>query len=168
MKTKFAFLVLLLGIITVAALSQPAASAVQASSPETRALVGVWRGQGEAQQNGLPFVTLTVGNEGGNLSGAILLSVVHVEEGKIITSAPGVPEPILNPRFDGQTLTFQVKYRGPVHPGISSDPLLTFRLRMTSANNGAQATGDLITDAEPSTGSPLPLGPSIQMVKGDN
>ena len=121
MKTKFAVLVLLLGIITVAALSQPAASAVQASSPETKALVGVWRGQGEAQQAGLPLVTLTVSNEGGNLSGAILLSVVHVEEGKIVTSAPGVPEPILNPRFDGQTLTFQVRYRGPVHPGVSSD-----------------------------------------------
>jgi len=169
MKTKFAVLVLLLGIINAAALSQPGVSAAQASSPETRALVGVWRGQGEAQQTNLPFVTLTISNEGSSLSGAILLSVVHVENGKPVASTPGIPEPILNPSFEGQTLTFQVKYRGPFPPGISSDnPVLTFRLKVTPPNKAELAMRNLIIDAEAITGSPLPIGRPIQMIKTAN
>lgn len=114
----------------------------------------------------MPFVTLTISNEGGSLFGAILLSVVHVENGKPIASAPGIPEPILNSSFDGQTLTFQMKYRGALPPGFSSsNPVLTCHLKLSPPNKAEFAMGDLVTNAEAITGSPLPLGRPIQMIR---
>jgi hypothetical protein len=169
MKSKFVVAVLLFVTIAAAGFSQPLPSAESAASTGAKALTGIWRGQGIAQEAGSPFVTLTLNNEGGSLSGAILFSVVHLEQGKPVASAPGVPEPILNPRFDGQILQFQMRYRGPLPTGISSgDPLLTCHLKLSPPDRAEFAMGKLVTDAEQITGSPLPLGPPIQMVRSAN
>jgi hypothetical protein len=152
-----------------AAFSQASPSASQVTSTDTKALLGIWQGQGAAEETGVPFVTLTLVNDGGNLSGAILLYVVHLEQGKPVASAPGIPEPILSPSFDGQTLRFQIRFRGPLPPGISSDdPVLTFRLKLTLPKKAELATGGLVIDAEAITGSPLPLGSPIQMARTAN
>jgi hypothetical protein len=169
MKSKSAVAVLPLVIIAAAGFCQPLPAAGPAASTDAKALAGIWPGQGVAQETGSPFVTLTLTNEGGSLSGAILLSVVHLEQGKPVASAPGIPEPILNPRFDGQTLQFQMRYRGPLPTGISSgDPLLTCHLKLSPPDKAELAMGKLVTDAEQITGSPLPLGPPIEMVRTAN
>ena len=72
---------------------------------------GVWR----CDMNGLPAVTLTVTNEGGKLTGAVLFYLHRREPGKAETATAGVPEPLFHPKFDGNTLTFQVSHRR-AHP----------------------------------------------------
>ncbi len=165
MKTKFAIPFFELVFFAGVAVSQALPPAGQAPST----LVGVWRGQGVVQQSAVPLIALTLTEEGGSLSGAILLTVIHLEQGKPVTIEPGIPEPVLKPSFDGQTLTFQMKYRGPLPRGVSSvDPMITYRLKLTSQNKDGLAMGDLVADAEAVTGSPLPLGPPIQMVRNAN
>jgi hypothetical protein len=169
MKSKTAFMIFQLIVFAAAALLQPLTSNAQSTSSDANALAGVWRGQGEAQQAGLSFATLTLANEGGNLSGALLLWVVRLDQGKPVASDPGVPEPILNPSFDGHTLTFQVKYRGPLPRGVSSDnPLLRFRLKLMAPSKAELERADLVADAESITGSPQPLGAPVPMVRTEN
>ena len=69
------------------------------------AVIGIWR----CQMEGLPAVTLTVTDEGGSLTGAVLFYLHRREPGQPVTATPGVPEPLFHPSFDGKTLTFQVK-----------------------------------------------------------
>ncbi|HEX4758751.1 MAG TPA: hypothetical protein VH308_12240, partial [Terracidiphilus sp.] len=61
-----------------------------AASPVGAEFVGVWR----AEADGLPFVTLNISNESGNLSGAVLFYLHRRDQGKPVTSTPGIPEPI--------------------------------------------------------------------------
>jgi hypothetical protein len=54
------------------------------------AVAGVWRGQ----IDGLPGVTMTISDEAGNLSGAILFYMIRRNEGQPPQSTPGNPEPM--------------------------------------------------------------------------
>ncbi|MFZ0395447.1 MAG: hypothetical protein WCF17_16735 [Terracidiphilus sp.] len=169
MKAKLGTIAVQLVMIMAALSSLSPPCAGQTAPTDTKVLLGIWQGQGAAQETGIPFVTLTLIDDGGNLYGAILLSVIRLEQGKRVASAPGIPEPILNPSFDGRTLRFQIRYRGPLPPGISSDgPVLTYRLKLTPPNKAELAMGGLVADAEAITGSPVPLGPPIQMVRTAN
>jgi hypothetical protein len=145
MRIKTVFLFVLPLLIAAAAGAQTTPAAAK-SAPDTAPIVGVWR----AQADGLPFVTLTVTDESGTLAGAVLFYFHRREQGQPVTSTPGQPEPLFNPRFDGQTLTFQVSHRRAHPPGSLSDPPVSFRLKLTGANKG-----ELINENEPSAGFEL-------------
>lgn len=106
-------------------------------------IVGVWR----ADMDGLPFITLTITNETGSLSGAVLFYLHRRDEGKPLISTPGIPEPLFNPKFDGKTLTFQVSHRRAHPPGSLSDAPVSFRLKLTGADKG-----ELVNQNENSSG----------------
>ncbi len=125
-------------VAIAAALLMPAIQAstqtarpTQRQSPSLAAVTGVWR----AQFNNLPAFTLVVTDEGGELSGAILFYMLKREDvDHPFTATPGLPEPILNPKFDGKTLTFQVSHKRAHPPRTLSDPPTTFQL--TLADDG--------------------------------
>jgi hypothetical protein len=108
------------------------AGLAQTSSASAASIVGIWR----CQMEGLPAVTLTVTDEGGSLSGAVLFYLHRREPGQPVTATPGVPEPLFNPRFDGKTLTFQVSHRRAHPPGSLSDGPVSFELKMDGADKG--------------------------------
>ena len=97
-----------------------------AANAGAAAIDGIWR----CQMEGLPAVTLTVTDEGGSLTGAVLFYLHRREPGQAVTATPGVPEPIFNPQFDGKTLTFQVSHRRAHPPGSLQDKPITFALKL--------------------------------------
>lgn len=80
--------------------------------------VGVWHGE----YRNLPWVTVTIAQDGGTLSGAILFYLHRKTPGTAETATPGIPEPMLNPQFEGKTLTFRVSARH-AHPPETLDNL---------------------------------------------
>lgn len=140
MKIKSLFPVVLLVLIAAAVCAQSPQSKQTAATPDPSRIVGVWR----AQADGLPFVTLTITNETGSLSGAMLFYLHMRNQGQPATSTPGIPEPLFNPKFDGTTLTFQISHRRAHPPGSLSDPPVSFRLAVTGANQAG-----LINEREP-------------------
>lgn len=115
-------------------------------------ITGVWRGECDS----LPCATLTITDETGSLSGAILF-YLHMRKtvNDAYTSSPGIPEPIFNPKFDGQTFTFQVSHRRAHPPRTLSDPPVTFQLKLTGT-----AQGELTNKSERS--------PALPMVKSEH
>jgi len=98
---------------------------------DSTSILGVW----QAKMDDLPFVTLTITDEGGKLAGAILFFLIRRDEGKPPSSSPGIPEPLLNPKLAGKNLTFQVSHRR-AHPGTQSDPPVSFRFALTGPAEG--------------------------------
>jgi hypothetical protein len=113
-------------------------------------VVGVWRAQAE----GLPWVTLTLTDEGGTLAGAVLFYLHRREPGGQVTSTPGVPEPLLNIHLDGNSLTFKVSHRRAHPPGSLSSPPVQFRLKLPSDDHAS-----LVNESE--------TGPSAALVRSD-
>jgi hypothetical protein len=132
------------------ACSQAALSGQATSTQETSPILGVWR----ATMDGLPVVTLTVTNEGGRLAGAVLFYLLRRDEKGAASSSPGIPEPLLNPTFDGKVLTFQVSHRRAHPPRTLTDPPGNFRLTLTGENKG-----EFVNKSEDS--------PAIQLVRSD-
>jgi hypothetical protein len=130
MRIEDAFLCIVLA--AAGAHSQFAAPKAGTATPDASAIVGVWRGQ----TDGLPGVALTITNESGTLSGAILFYFHRREDGQPWASTPGIPEPLFNLGFIGKTLTFQVSHRRAHPPRTLNDPPVTFRLSLSGANNG--------------------------------
>lgn len=88
--------------------------------------VGVWRGQ----LDNLPGVDVVITDEGGQLHGAILFYLhVRPDVNSPYTSTPGLPEPMLDLKVDGQTLRFEVSHRA--HAGTLHDPPMAFLLKLT-------------------------------------
>jgi len=106
------------------------AGPAQTSSASAASIEGVWR----CQMEGLPAVTLTLTDEGGGLTGAVLFYLHRREPGQAVTATPGVPEPLFNPRFDGKTLTFQVSHRRAHPPGSLQDGPVNFALKLDGAD----------------------------------
>jgi hypothetical protein len=96
-------------------------------------IVGIWR----SQMEGLPAITLTLTDEGGSLTGAVLFYLHRREQGQPVTATPGVPEPLFNPRFDGKVLTFEVSHRRAHPPGSLEDAPVTFRVTLDGADHAA-------------------------------
>ena len=128
-----------------------AAQTSQTNSTDTAPVVGIWR----SQMEGLPAMTLTVTDEGGSLTGAVLFYLHRREPGQQVTATPGVPEPLFNPQFDGKTLTFQVSHRRAHPPDSLQDGPVTFRLMLAGAGNAA-----LVRESEPD-----PRAPAYVLVK---
>ena len=144
-------------LMAAAGSMQPVSAAGKAAATvDNLVMVGVWRGNDQ----GLPFVTLTIKNENGNLSGSILFYLHRREEGKPVTSTPGDPEPLLNPKFDGQTLTFQVSHKNAHPPDSSNDTPVKFHLSLNPADWTASVTGMLVNESEP--------GPQVEVVRAVN
>jgi hypothetical protein len=102
----------------------------QTSKPSETAnyapIVGIWR----CEMDGLPAVTLTVTDESGSLSGAVLFYLHRRDPGKPVTATPGVPEPLFNPKFEGKSLKFQVSHRRAHPPGSLQDAPVSFELKL--------------------------------------
>ena len=96
------------------------------------AVNGVWR----AQMNGLPALVMTISDEGGDLTGAILFYLIRRDEGQPPHSSPGIPEPLFNLRFDGKALDFRVSHRRSHGARTANDPPVNFRLKITGPNEG--------------------------------
>ena len=111
-----------------------------AGTPQTDRtdILGVWRGI----EGALPAVTLTITDEGGTLAGAILFYLIRREAGKDPTSSPGVPEPLLHPKIDGNTLNFEVSHRRAHPPRTLSDPPVSFHLKLSGPNRGELTRGE--------------------------
>ncbi len=111
----------------------PPAVWAQANTPSQAAsealILGIWR----CEMEGLPAVTLTVTNEGGSLTGAVLFYLHRREPSQPVTATPGVPEPLFNVHFDGHTLTFDVSHRRAHPPRTLNDPPVVFELRLDGA-----------------------------------
>ena len=134
MKIRFAPLFVIAVLIAAALLAKPADRVAAASGAEAKqnheAIEGVWR----AQMDGLPAITLNISYETGSLNGAILFYLLRKEPDKEETSTPGIPEPLMNPQFDGTTLTFAVSHRRAHPTATSSDPPVKFALTVIGSN----------------------------------
>jgi hypothetical protein len=91
------------------------------------AITGVWKGKME----GLPAVTLNVEEEGGKLRGAVLFFLILRNPGSAPSASAGIPEPLIEPSFDGKTLTFKVSHRYAHPPRTLKDPPVSFHLELT-------------------------------------
>ena len=122
-------------MLTCLALAMLAGSGVaQTDAPANigvKSIVGIWR----SQMEGLPAITLTVTDEGGSLTGAVLFYLHRRDPGQETTATPGVPEPLFNPKFEGRTLTFQVSHRRAHPPGSLEDAPVTFRVTLDDADH---------------------------------
>jgi len=111
-------------ILACLALIVAIAAAVGANDKQANAaILGIWRGE----MDNFPAITLNITEEAGRLQGAVLFYLIRQDEGKPPTSSPGIPEPLLNPHFDGKSLIFQLSHRH-AHANSSSDLPVTFRL----------------------------------------
>jgi hypothetical protein len=130
MRSKTILVCAVLAMLATASFSQ--ASSEGNAATNTAPVLGIWR----CQMEGLPAVTLTVTDEGGSLTGAVLFYLHRREPGQPVTATPGVPEPLFNPKFDGKTLTFQVSHRRAHPPGSLKDEPVSFALRLDGADKG--------------------------------
>jgi hypothetical protein len=127
----------MLGAMTIA-------GALHAQANDSQKLLGVWRGQMET----LPAVTLNVTDEGGGVSGAILFYLIKrsFTMSEPTTSTAGIPEPLMNAKFDGNTLVFDVSHRRAHPPRTSSDPPVHFRMKLVDADKA-----ELVNESEKSS-----------------
>ncbi len=127
MRSRIVLIAATLVFFAIPASTQTAPSN-QGQLSSVAAVTGVWR----AQFNNLPAFTLVVTDEGGGLSGAILFYMLKREDvNHPFTATAALPEPILNPKFDGKTLTFQVSHKRAHPPRTLSDPPTTFKLTLS-------------------------------------
>ena len=155
MKARYAIALILSLLVAATGFAQsgsaPSGAARSGDLPKAYAsVIGVWR----AQADGLPWVTLTLTDEGGPLSGAILFYLHIRQPGGQVTSTAGIPEPLLNPHFDGKVLTFKVSHRRAHPPGSLSSAPVEFRLELPSNGHGS-----LVNDSEP--------GPAASLERSD-
>jgi hypothetical protein len=121
------------------------ATALVALPAENSAIIGVWQGK----WNSLPLITLTISDESGKLTGAVLFYLIQHNPGTAPSAGPGIPEPLIDPSFDGKTFTYKVSHRH-AHKGSEHDPPVSFRMELTGADR-AKAFG--------------PEGVSVEMVR---
>ena len=99
---------------------------VAADSP----IVGTWRGK----VHSLPAVVLTLKDDGGKSSGTILFYFQRrntENDPWEVDTKHSIPLPLLDAKFDGTTLSFQVSHREAHPPRTLNDPPVSFRLRLT-------------------------------------
>ena len=110
---------------------------------EPSVVTGVWR----ARMEGVPALVITISEEGGELTGAILFYLIRHNDGQPPRSSPGDPEPMFNLRFDGKQLDFRVSHRRAHPPGTAHDPPVSFRLKLTGPDEAV-----LVREGDPGAG----------------
>ena len=125
-----------------------APSALAAESP----VAGTWRGK----FYDLPAVVLTVRNDGGKLSGTILFYLLHrntEHDPWQVDLTHSKALPLLDPKFDGKTLFFQVSHKEAHPPRTLNDQPSSFQLRL-----GAKGEAELWNMTEERS-------PAVKMVR---
>jgi hypothetical protein len=107
------------------------------------AINGVWR----AQVDGFAALVMTISEEGGELSGAILFYLIRRDEGHSPNATPGIPEPLFNVMFDGKVLDFRVSHHRSHGARTFNDPPMRFQLIITGPDEGL-----LVTEGKESEG----------------
>ena len=115
------------------------------TTDKTSAITGVWR----AQMDGFPALVMTISDEGGDLTGAILFYLLRRDEGQPPRSSPGIPEPLFNLKFDGKVLDFRVSHRRAHGAQTINDPPISFHLKITGPNTGTLVRENDETSAVP-------------------
>ena len=126
--------------MTMMAAGAPHMAADQPANP----ILGIWR----CEMHGLPAVTLTVTDEGGSLTGAVLFYLHKTMQGQAETASPGVPEPIFHPSFDGKTLTFEVSHRRAHPPETLKDAPIRFEVKLDGAGPDGKEKAELVIPSE--------------------
>jgi len=116
-------------------LSWMSATALASPADDNARVVGVWKGA----EGSLPVITLTITEQSGKLTGAALFYLIRGAPGTERTTSPGIPEPLIDPSFDGKTFTFKVSHRH-AHKGTEHDPPVSLRMELTGPNS-ARAFG---------------------------
>ena len=102
----------------------------QATAAADSPIAGTWRGK----MHNLPAVVLTVKNDQGKLSGTILFYFLHrktEQDPWEVDTTHSKPLPLLDPKFDGKTLSFQVSHKEAHPPRTLNDPPVSFEMRLT-------------------------------------
>jgi hypothetical protein len=118
MKRKFFTLVTLALTLACAA---PAVLSQSAGKANAAQWVGVW----QSKLDGQPGATLTLARDTGVLDGTLVLDVVLKDNDGEPHVAASEPHTLVNPQFNGNTLTFSVKQLR------NSDNLLNFTALLT-------------------------------------
>jgi hypothetical protein len=139
--TSKSLIALVLAAAFAGTLGLQAAPLKSAATSDLSSIDGIWR----LQMHGLPAVTLTITNEEGNLTGAVLF-YLHLGKGQQETATPGAPEPIFHPRFDGKTLTFEVSHRRAHPPETLGDSPITFKLQLDGPDKAQLINEDEASD----------------------
>ena len=116
-------------LMMVATLLVP--NALAADSP----VAGTWRGK----LHDLPAVVLTLKDDGGKLSGTIVFYFLHRNTDHDpwqVDMTHSQPLPLIDPKFDGKTVFFQVSHKGAHPPRTLNDPPSSFQLRLTGKGEG--------------------------------
>ena len=114
--------------LLISALFLIASTAVLAApAVDNSPVLGVWK----ANVDSLPMMALTLEEENGKLIGAVMFYLIRRNPGGPETASPSAPEPLIDPAFDGKTLTFKVSHRH-AHPGTEKDPPVAFRFELSS------------------------------------
>ncbi len=106
------------------------ASALAISAADNSPVLGVWK----AQTDSLPLMTLTVEQQNGQLIGAVLFYLIRRNPGEPETSSAGVPEPLIDPTFDGKTLAFKVSH-SHAHSDSERTPPVAFHFELSGSGN---------------------------------
>src|SRR5271163_1026312 len=101
-------------------------AALAAPAVDNSLVLGVWK----AQVDSLPMMTLTIEQNNGKLIGAVLFYLIRRDPSVPETASAGVPEPLIDPTFDGNTLAFKVSHTH-AHPGSEHTPPVAFRFELT-------------------------------------
>ena len=147
MKVTNAYLAAVIGALSIIAGAQTGSKAVHRNDSK---IVGVWR----ATESGLPSVMLNVTDESGSLQGAVVFYLLRREPGGHTTSTPGIPEPLVDPQFDGKTLTFAVSHRRARAPESLTSTPMHFRMDL-------RGKGDAFLE------NATELGPTATLTKSD-
>lgn len=139
MRARLAVGALVAAMITTAGFGQiPATASVSnaavsdsMASSAANEIVGVWHGE----YRGLPWVTVTLTDEGGTLSGAVLFYLHCQTAGAVETATPGVPEPLLDPHFDSTTLSFRVSAHHAGGPASLEEPPIPMTIEFIDADH---------------------------------
>jgi hypothetical protein len=132
MRAKYVPIAAMAMMITMAGSSQARVKAIalNAGTPGAKTaannLSGVWHGE----YRDLPWVTVTLTQEGGAFSGAILFYLHRKTPGSAETATAGTPEPLLDLHSDGKTLTFRVSTRHTDPPRTLDDPSMAMTMEI--------------------------------------
>lgn len=94
-------------------------------------IAGTWQGK----LHDLPAITLSVTDEGGNLSGTILFYLLRYDgQAWTVDKEGSVPLPLIDPKLDGKLFSFKVSHREAHPPETLNDPPVVFEMRLTGTN----------------------------------
>jgi hypothetical protein len=144
MRAKCVVITAMAMMIPMAAFGQARVKAIvlNAGTPDAKTaadnLSGVWHGE----YRDLPWVTVTLTQEGGAFSGAILFYLHRQTPGTAETATAGTPEPLLDPNSDGKTLTFRVSTRYADPPTTLDDPPTVMTMEIIDQNHARLVNKD--------------------------